>query len=80
MGRPTWPDALLRTDKNLAEVSKEIVYVCKGPRVVLGDMNHDLDRLGQVSLWPKVGLMHRSSLNAFVESATRTDLQAQYYP
>ena len=52
---PTWPDARERTDSILSEVSKAVVFGCKGPRIVVGDFNHSLDSLEQCALWRSLG-------------------------
>ena len=52
---PTWPDSLQRTEALLECVSKEVVHGLRGPRIILGDFNHDLCRLPQCAVWSSLG-------------------------
>ena len=60
---PTWPDARQRTDSMLEAVSKEVLHGTHGPRIVLGDLNHDCDRLEQCAYWRAQGWVEGQQLS-----------------
>ena len=53
----SFPDAKLRTEQLLLNLTRELVIGGKGPRSISGDFNHEASSLEQVAIWQRHGWM-----------------------